>query len=138
MRIELIAMALVAIVVAGTIGGVRYLDSTYRSGEEAILLTAEVPTKKGWQPRIIRARVGQVVRLRLTSKDVTHGFLLPEFGINAGPILPGEFKTIEFVADRAGTFTFYCNILCSPRHGAMNGRLIIEEGDPVSAHSSSQ
>lgn len=137
MRTELIAVALVVIVVAGTIGGMRYLESAYRSEEKAILLTAEVPTKKGWQPRIIRARVGQVVRIRLTSKDVTHGFLLPEFGINAGPILPGEFKTVEFVAKRAGTFTFYCNVLCSPRHGAMNGRLVIEEA-PEKAHSSAR
>ncbi len=135
MRTELIAVVLVVIVVAGTIGGVRYLESAYRSEEKAILLTAEVPTKKGWQPRVIRARVGQVVRLRLTSKDVTHGFLLPEFGINAGPILPGEFKTIEFVAKRAGTFIFYCNVLCSPRHGAMNGRLIIEEAQETANSS---
>lgn len=127
MRDELIAAALILIALAGTIMGVQYLDSTHRGRETAILLTAEVPTREGWQPRIIRARVGQVVRLRLTSKDVTHGFLLPEFGINAGPISPGEFTTVEFVADRPGTFKFYCNVLCSPRHGAMFGQLVVEE-----------
>ncbi len=127
MRGELVAAALVVVVLAGTIVGLWYLDLAHQSRETAVLLTAEVPTREGWQPRLIQAKVGQLVRLRLTSKDVTHGFLLPEFGINAGPISPGEFTTVEFVADRAGTFTFYCNILCSPRHGAMVGQLVVEE-----------
>jgi len=126
MKGELLAAGLVILVVVGTVLGVRYLDSAHWKGETAVVLTAEVPTKGGWQPRVIRTKVGETVRLRLTSKDVTHGFLLPEFGINVGPISPGEFTTVEFVPDRPGTFTFYCNILCSTRHGAMNGRLVVE------------
>lgn len=127
MKGELLALALVAVTLVGTIVGVWHLDSVYQRRETALLLTAEVPTKKGWQPRVIRASVGQLVRLRLTSKDVTHGFLLPAFGINAGPISPGEFTTVEFVPDRPGTYKFYCNVLCSRRHGAMVGEIVVEE-----------
>jgi len=126
LRGELVAAALLVIALTGTIVGVWYLGSAHRSRETAVLLTAEVPTREGWQPHLIRAKVGQVVRLRLTSKDVTHGFLLPEFGINTGPISPGEFTTVEFLADRPEIFKFYCNVLCSPRHGAMIGRLVVE------------
>jgi nitrous-oxide reductase len=125
---ELIALSLLLLVLGATLVGLNHLDSTYREWDRAITLTAQVPDKGGWEPRIIRVRVGQLVRLRLTSRDVTHGFLLPDFNIKAGPISPGEFTTVEFVADKAGTFTFYCNILCSRRHGSMNGRLIVVEG----------
>ena len=127
MRNELIAAGLLVIVLVGPILGLRYLESTHSMEEQTILLTAQVVSKGGWQPRIVRARVGQAVRLRLTSNDVSHGFLLPEFGVKAAPISPGEFVTVEFIPDRTGTFTFYCSVLCSPRHGAMNGRLIVEE-----------
>jgi heme/copper-type cytochrome/quinol oxidase subunit 2 len=123
----MIAAGLLVFGLAGVILGIWYLESAYKNEDRGVLLTAEVSEKGGWKPRIIHARVGQVLRLRLTSKDVTHGFLLPEFGINSEPISPGEFTMIEFVPHRPGTFTFYCNVLCSPYHGAMNGRLVVEE-----------
>ena len=127
MRGEFVAAAILVILLGGTLSGVWYLDSVNRNGDISISLTAEVPTKQGWQPAVIRAKAGQPVRLRLTSKDVTHGFLLPDFGIDAGPVSPGEFVTVEFVPDKSGTFKFYCNILCSPRHGSMTGRLVVED-----------
>jgi heme/copper-type cytochrome/quinol oxidase subunit 2 len=127
LRKEMIAAGLLVFGLAGMILGMWHLESVYRKEDRGVLLTAEVPNEGGWKPRIIHARIGQVLRLRLTSKDVTHGFLLPEFGINSGPISPGEFTTIEFVPHRKGTFTFYCNVLCSPHHGAMNGRLVVDD-----------
>jgi heme/copper-type cytochrome/quinol oxidase subunit 2 len=123
---ELAAVTLLILALAGILWGTWHLDSTHRSNDTTISLVAEVPTKDGWQPNVIRAKVGEPIRLRLTSVDVTHGFLLPEFGIDSGPISPGEFTTIEFVPDRSGTFKFYCNILCSLRHGGMTGQLVVE------------
>jgi cytochrome c oxidase subunit 2 len=97
-----------------------------------ITLTARTVEHGGWSQRTIRVEVGKPVRIRLTSDDVTHGFLLPEFGIDTGPISPGEFTMVEFTPLKPGVYRFYCNILCSHHHGAMNGQIVVE-GDATGA-----
>src|SRR3989344_3961229 len=68
---------------------------------------------------------GDRVRLKITSMDVTHGFSLPSFNINKN-LKPGEEVIIEFTADKTGTFTFACSVVCGSGHGSMNGRLIVK------------
>ncbi|MDP2949898.1 MAG: cupredoxin domain-containing protein [Chloroflexota bacterium] len=126
MRGELVALGMLVALIAGVVGGMAFLDRVYEQSDNAITVTAQVPTEGGFEPDVVRVKAGEVVRLRLTSRDVTHGFYLPDFNVNAGPISPGKYKTVEFVADKVGAFTFYCNVLCSKRHGAMNGTLIVE------------
>ena len=38
-----------------------------------------------------------------------------------------EAATIEFTADKAGTFPFQCSNFCGFGHGKMKGKLIVEE-----------
>ena len=78
----------------------------------------------GWSPNVIRVRAGQKVRLRLASEDVTHGFLVPSLGVSSGPIIGGQETVVELTVMRPGVYPFYCNVLCSHRHGAMVGRII--------------
>ncbi len=125
MKKELIALLLVVLVVVGVPAGVIAYDNISRP-TDVIELVGRRPLDGNWSQREIHVRVGARVRLRLTSEDVTHGFLVPDFNVNAGLISPGKFKTVEFVADRPGTFKFYCNNLCSHEHGAMIGYLIVE------------
>ena len=40
--------------------------------------------------------------------------------------MPGTYQTVTFVAEHPGTYLYYCNVLCSHRHGAMIGRLVVE------------
>lgn len=80
----------------------------------------------GFQPRQIVVQRGQKVRLVLTSYDVTHSFQLLDYGVDTGPIFPGTPHVVEFVADRAGTFPFQCNVRCSPLHRNMVGQLIVK------------
>lgn len=73
----------------------------------------------------IRVKQNDIVRIRATATDVSHGFAINEYGINVG--LPvGQEKIIEFVADKPGTFTFYCSVYCGPGHGGHKGTLIVE------------
>jgi nitrous-oxide reductase len=39
---------------------------------------------------------------------------------------PGETTTVEFVADKPGSFSFYCTEFCSALHLEMQGWLIVE------------
>jgi len=101
-----------------------YLPSQH---SDVITITMRTPDHGNMTPMVIRVKKGDLVRLRLTSEDVAHGFRITEFDVKVYPIEPGKFTTVEFVAEEAGTFDFFCNIVCSVRHGEMRGQLIVEE-----------
>jgi len=84
-------------------------------------------TAKQWSfsPAMIKVKKGDTVVLKLTSTDVKHGISIPDFGINAD-IKVGETKIVEFVANKAGTFKFTCNIPCGVGHMGMTGTIIVE------------
>lgn len=84
-------------------------------------------TAKQWSfsPSVIKVKKGDKVVLKLTSTDVAHGFSLPDFGVDE-KFDKGETKTVEFTADKVGTFTFNCNVPCGAGHKAMTGTLIVE------------
>lgn len=125
MKTELIALVLVLLAIVGTPIGVMLYDNAARPANE-ITLVGHRPLDGNWSQREIRIKRGETVRLRLTSEDVTHGFYVPDLDVNAGPISPGKFKVVEITPQRAGTFKFYCNILCSHEHGGMIGNIIVE------------
>jgi len=82
-----------------------------------------------YNPEHITVKVGDHITWRITSLeravDATHGFAVPQYGINAS-IEPGEMVKIEFVADRAGTFPMYCTEFCSALHLEMMGYFMVE------------
>lgn len=83
-------------------------------------------TAKQWSfdPGTITVNKGDRVKLTVTSVDVAHGFALPDFKINER-LDPGKTVVIEFVADKTGTFTFYCSVSCGSGHRDMAGKLIV-------------
>ncbi len=128
-RIEILALIVVIMIIAGT----PALAFWYRGAETAAreaggerLIIARTVENGGYQPARIVVKKGQRVKLRLTSWDVTHGFQLLDFGIQEMGITPGSFKEYEFVADRVGTFPFYCISKCSPLHQTMQGEVVVE------------
>jgi cytochrome c oxidase subunit II len=82
---------------------------------------------KNWEfsEKEIRVSKGDLVKLTLSSEDVLHGFSISEFGIKE-TLKQGETSTVEFEADKKGTFIYYCSIPCGSGHRQMKGKLIIE------------
>lgn len=78
-----------------------------------------------FEPSAIEVNKGDKVRLVITSQDVAHGFSIPEYGINER-LEPGKPVTIEFTADREGTFTAFCSVFCGAGHSNMKGKLIVK------------
>lgn len=78
-----------------------------------------------FDPPVINVKLGDKVRLTIKSLDVTHGFSLPEFGVNKN-LEPGKEVIVEFTADKKGEFTFFCSVVCGEGHKDMNGKLIVE------------
>ena len=77
-----------------------------------------------FDPNPIIVNQGERVKIVMTSADVTHGFALPEYNINV-PLPAGRPTTIEFVADKPGTFPFLCSVYCGSGHGSMKGTLVV-------------
>ena len=69
---------------------------------------------------------GDSVTLRITSSDVTHGFFLENY-MNNGVVLPrNNTKTVTFVANQPGTFTYFCTeSSCGAGHSAMSGTFTV-------------
>jgi len=81
---------------------------------------------KEWEfvPNTITVNKGDRVILNIQNVDVAHGFALTEFNVNED-LEPRKTTKIEFVADKEGTFPFFCSVFCGDGHSAMKGRLIV-------------
>lgn len=78
-----------------------------------------------FQPSTIEVNQGDVVILKIKSIDVDHGIAIPDFGVSR-TLQPGKEETIQFTADKKGTFTFFCNVLCGSGHESMTGTLVVK------------
>src|ERR1043165_357753 len=91
--------------------------------EKVVHLTAK---KFEFTPAEITLRKGEPVVIEIKSEDVKHGFSLPDFKIRAS-IEPGKTSTVRFTPDKAGRFTFACDVFCGDGHEDMSGRLTVTE-----------
>lgn len=78
-----------------------------------------------FSPNVIRVSQGDRVRVTLTSDEGFHDFVIDEFGAATSRVNAGETTTVEFVADQAGSFTFYCSV-GNHRAMGMEGTLVVE------------
>lgn len=78
-----------------------------------------------FEPATISVMEGDMVRLRLRSIDRLHAFAIDAFDVKAMIPAGGETVTVDFVADRAGTFAFTCSEYCGTGHSRMKGALIV-------------
>ena len=78
-----------------------------------------------FDPATIEVSKGDKVRLLITSQDVPHGFSIVEYGINVR-LDTGKTATVEFTADKQGTFTAFCSVFCGSGHSGMKGKLIVK------------
>jgi cytochrome c oxidase subunit 2 len=93
-----------------------------KEGVREIVMTAK---KYEFSPSEIRVHQGDKVKLVITALDRKHGFQIEALNIER-ELPEGEAVTIEFTADKAGTFPFKCSKRCGFGHGKMKGELIVE------------
>jgi cytochrome c oxidase subunit 2 len=111
-------MALGALVLAtGTLG----LRATAQPKEQAIRILAR---KFTYTPNKLTLKKGVPVVLELTTADVLMGFSAPDFDVRAD-IIPGKVARVRLVPDKAGTFTFLCDIFCGSGHETMSGTITV-------------
>jgi cytochrome c oxidase subunit 2 len=63
--------------------------------------------------------------IHVTSRDVIHGFWIPEMRIKAD-MVPGLINTLRVTPTVAGTYPIICTEFCGIAHGAMKTTVIVE------------
>jgi cytochrome c oxidase subunit II len=142
-----IIAAFIAIVLVTAVGGalqppshVETIDPTKvftdpRFAHPAVTVTATGATVVAFAmmfaftPAEIHVPAGKPVTFRMTSADVTHGFLI--VGTNANTMLvPGYVSQFTTVFQRPGEYLIVCNEYCGLGHHLMSAKLIVEEAKP--------
>jgi cytochrome c oxidase subunit II len=121
MKIRRMAM-IVACLALVFVGAAPMARAAQKQGWVVIKMTAQ---RYKFTPKVISVHQGDHVRLIITALDRDHGFELKEYGINQR-LKKGDPTTIEFTADKAGTFTFRCSVFCGLGHMRMKGKLIVK------------
>lgn len=70
-------------------------------------------------PGTITVKKGEHVKIMINNTDTTHGINIPDLGVSG-------IDSVEFTADKAGTFEFECPTMCGMGHREMKGTLIVE------------
>jgi nitrous-oxide reductase len=82
-----------------------------------------------YYPDQIEVNEGDHVTIYYTNtdldEDITHGFGIMFYDTNM-EAQPGETQKIEFVADKAGVYPYYCTNFCSALHQEMQGFLLVK------------
>ncbi len=78
-----------------------------------------------FDPSTITVNEGDTVKLNVTSEDVPHGISIAAFGVSQ-TLSPNSTKTIEFVADKAGTYPIVCSVACGSGHSSMKATLVVQ------------
>lgn len=76
-------------------------------------------------PSELKVKEGDKVRLTYKNTKGSHNFVIDEFKVQTEVINAGQDISVEFVANKKGSFEFYCGV---PGHKAagMKGTLIVE------------
>ncbi|MBX3323322.1 MAG: Sec-dependent nitrous-oxide reductase [Phycisphaeraceae bacterium] len=102
-------------------------EGVVRNGNNVLVTMTAV--RSHFFPEHVEVTEGDSVTWRITAletaMDATHGFCIGGYNINLS-LEPGEFAEIKFVADRPGTYPFYCTEFCSALHLEMMGYLHVK------------
>lgn len=134
-RIRSAAFAVIVVAVLG-LAGFLLKEAFFRPPPEPMagnVIDLEA-SMSGFDQKEIRIKVGQSVTVRLTSVDNSahtdgggkHQWAVDELGVDliAQPL---SSNYVTFTPDKAGTYTFYCDICCGGKaNPTMNGQLIVE------------
>ena len=117
-RVIILALTLGATVAAA------WAQQLHGGGDEVRTIDV-VASRFTFEPPVISVAQGDRIRLRLRSADGTHSIAIKAFRVNALIPKNGGEVTVDFIASRAGEFTFTCAEYCGTGHSAMKGRLIV-------------
>jgi len=102
-------------------------DPQIISGKE-IASASSSPSTGAFVDTLIKVKQGSKVIIWITNLEPNqpHGFTLEEFGIQSVVIPPHQTVDVKFMADKEGSFTFFCTVFCGTGHPRHKGTLVVE------------
>lgn len=73
----------------------------------------------------ITVNEGDKVRVIFKVAQGFHDFVIDEFDVKTKQMAAGQSETVEFTANKAGTYDFYCSV-GQHRQNGMEGKLIVQ------------
>jgi plastocyanin len=73
----------------------------------------------------IRVKKGETVEVTFTNEEGFHDWKIDEFNAGTAVIGAGKSETVTFVANKVGTFEYYCSV-ANHRQNGMKGNLVVE------------
>lgn len=73
----------------------------------------------------MKVKQGDTVKIVFTNNEGFHDWVVDEFNGRTQKLAEGKSETIEFVANKKGTFEYYCSVGAHRAMG-MKGNLIVE------------
>ena len=61
-------------------------------------------------PKTLTAKKGDTVKITFTNAGGMHDFVIDEFNVRTNRIQGGASQTVTFVADKTGSFQYYCSV----------------------------
>jgi len=78
-----------------------------------------------YKPNIITVKKGEKVKIIMNSVSMMHDFNIDELGVKMPIVKNGDTGTVEFTADKVGTFEYYCSVGQHRQMGQV-GQLTVE------------
>lgn len=97
-------------------------DSAANASEQVVTIEAG---SFYYKPNVINAKVGDKIKVVMTSKDMMHDFKIDELNVMLPVTKSGETNEVEFTASKAGTFEFYCSVGQHRKNGQV-GTLVVK------------
>lgn len=130
-RIFLFVLLAAVLVIAALALFPNLLGSSLGRDPQVIEIHANMPENGGWSVETIHARVGEPVKLRLTSDDVVHGLSIGQSDQPEVVIKPGEWSETTLVFDKPGRYIYYCTRWCGKNHWRMRGTIEVTGQGPT-------
>ena len=77
-----------------------------------------------YSPDHLEVSQDDLVKITIRSEDIAYSFAIDEYRI-VRRVPAGGTTTLEFHADRPGTFRFYSNLTSDSGHAQMQGELVV-------------
>lgn len=78
-----------------------------------------------FSPSTLTVNKGDNVKITFKNLQGTHDFVIDELGVKTPTITAGKDEVVNFVADEAGSFKYYCSV-GNHRAQGMEGTLVVK------------
>lgn len=101
--------------------------TTSLSNQSGPVKTFEISGRSySFTPNEIKVKKGDNVKIIFTNTEGFHDLQIEGYGVGTSQIPANQSDTIDFVANKSGTFQFYCSV-SDHRQRGMIGSLIVED-----------